>query len=359
MDGFAEIADPPSAKNKLTAAQFQSGPSIDPLTRLVTYDSAEWEKFIDEWVSHCLKSKYHKVLRTSGANDKGIDVAGFADTKLLQGIWDNYQCKHYGGPIAPGDAWPEIGKTLWYSFKGEYAPPRACFFVAPRGTGTTLTQLLANSVRLKARVKEEWVKNIQDVITDTQSVLLEGDFAAYVDAFDFSVFKPIAVREVVEQHRESPYFLARFGGALPPRPEPGAPPAEIDASESRYVAHLLDAYADHTKSPLSCASGLSGPLRSHFERQRVAFYHAESLRVFVRDKVEPGTFESLQEEIYQGVVDTCESTHADGFECVKAVTDTAQTLSLNAHPLGPSAFVQDRRGICHQLANEDRLKWTK
>ncbi|WP_341872369.1 ABC-three component system protein [Mesorhizobium metallidurans] len=32
---------------------------------------------------------------------------------------------------------------------------------------------------------------------------------------------------------------------------------------------------------------------------------------------------------------------------------------LDAHPLGGSALVKDKRGICHQLANEDRLKWTK
>jgi hypothetical protein len=45
-------------------------------------------------------------------------------------------------------------------------------------------------------------------------------------------------------------------------------------------------------------------LEGHFKRQREAFYHAESLRVFVRDKTEPVTFESLREQIYKGVVDT-------------------------------------------------------
>jgi hypothetical protein len=75
----------------LTAAQAQSGPPIAPLTRVMTYSPDEWEGFIDEWVSHCLKPDYVKVVRFSGANDRGIDVAEFADDDQLLGVWDNYQ----------------------------------------------------------------------------------------------------------------------------------------------------------------------------------------------------------------------------------------------------------------------------
>jgi hypothetical protein len=361
MKDFEEIETPAAPPTLQTAVQFLGGPPIEPLTRVMTYDSAEWEKLVDEWASHCLKAKYSKVLRFSGANDRGIDVAGFADDQLLLGVWDNYQCKHYAAGVTPGDAWPEMGKILWHSFNGHYAPPRAYFFVAPRSTGTTLTQLLANTPKLKAGLIAAWDKSARDAITSTQSVSLEGDFAKYVDAFDFSIFKTLSPRELLDQHRASPYFLQRFGGGLPVRPVPGAPPALIQEEESVYVGHLLTAYADHTKEPVGDLTALKKwkPLTDHFHRQRECFYHAESLRVFVRDKVEPGTYEGLQEEVYQGVVDLCESDHADGFECVKAVTEAAQNLPLDAHPLGPSTFIKDKRGICHQLANEDRLKWTK
>ena len=117
----------------------------------------------------------------------------------------------------------------------------------------------------------------------------------------------------IEQHKSTPYFVTRFGGGIPPRPKPDAPPQEIDARESGYVTKLLGAYTDHTKS-LSESEALKkwNKLEQQFKRQREAFYHAESLRVFVRDKVEPGTFESLQDEIYHGVVDTCDANHPDG-----------------------------------------------
>ena len=357
---FKEITAPETA-TLLTAAQMRYGPPIEPLTRIMSYDSDEWEKFIDEWVSFCLKKQYKQVVRLSGSNDKGIDIAGFADEKKLVGVWDNYQCKHYAAGLTPGDAWPEIGKILWHSFSGTYAAPRAYYFVAPRGTGTTLSQLLANIPLLKTRLVGAWATSAEKKITSTQAVKLQGEFAAYVDKFDFSIFKMITTREVVEQHRRSHYFIPRFGGGIPPRPTPFGPPEEIHISESGYVTKLLEAYADHTKEALPDIAGLRKwkPLNEHLNRQRECFYHAESLRVFVRDKVEPGTFEGLQEEIFQGVVDACDGDHADGYQRVKTVTALASSVSLESHPLGQSAFIKDRRGICHQLANEDRLKWTK
>ena len=112
------------------------------------------------------------------------------------GVWDNYQCKHYDHALHPTDAWPEIGKILWYSFKGHYKPPRDYFFVAPRGTGTTLSQLLANSTALKAELIKVWNKACRDTITNADSIPLSGHFAAYVDQFDFSIFKAKPVREI-------------------------------------------------------------------------------------------------------------------------------------------------------------------
>lgn len=357
---FAEVAPPSPSPTILSSTQIQNGPPIEPLVRIVTYDPGQWEAFVDEWVSS-LKTKYRKVLRYTGANDRGIDVAGFADKNYLRGVWDNYQCKHYRDAITPGTAWPEIGKMLWHSFRREFVPPRAYYFVAPRGTGTTLTQYLTNAPALKAALIEAWPKSVADKITSTQIVKLEGEFAEYVDAFDYSIFQPMSPREVIEQHRATPYFIARFGGGLPPRPTVAAPPSELADYESVYVARLLAAYADHTKADVPDLATLKAwrPLEDHFRRQRECFYHAEALRVFVRDKVEPGTFEGLQDEIYHGVADTADGDHADGFERVKAVTQAAQDVPLDAHPLGASALVKDKRGICHQLANEDRLKWTK
>lgn len=104
MDGvisdFAEVAAPSPSPTMLSATQVQSGPPIEPLVRVMTYDPGPWEAFVDEWVSS-LKTKYHKVLRYTGANDRGIDVAGFVDKNYLKGVWDNY-----------GDVPPDVEKGL-------------------------------------------------------------------------------------------------------------------------------------------------------------------------------------------------------------------------------------------------------
>ncbi|MEO1046377.1 MAG: ABC-three component system protein [Pseudomonadota bacterium] len=361
MDDFTEIDAPPATASLSSPAQLQAGPPIEPYKRLFLYSADDWEEFIDEWVSAVLKPDYAKVMRFSGANDRGIDIAAFTDESMLAGAWDNYQCKHYAAPLTPGTAWPEIGKILWHSFQGHYVPPRAYYFVAPKGVGTTLAQLLANTANLKTQLLEVWDKNVADKITSKQTIALTGEFAEYVETFDFSIFKSITPRELIEGHRQTPYFIPRFGGALPARPVPTAPPTAIKAHESKYVGHLLAAYADHTKKECADVAALNQwkPLKEHFKRQRESFYHAESLRIFVRDKVEPGTYEGLQQEVYDGIVDTVDADHPDGLARVKSATMTAQSISLDAHPLGQSALVKDRHGICHQLANEDRLKWTK
>lgn len=360
-DGFKDIDAPPTACSPTTADQAVAGPRIPPQQQILLYSAEQWEIFIQEWAHFCLKKKYIKVQRASGAGDRGIDIAGFADAKMLQGVWDNLQCKHYDHALRPSDAWPEIGKVLWYSFKKEYKAPRRYYFVAPRGAGTTLAGYLADSAKLKKLLIENWDKSCRKAITDKQEIVLNGDFLKYVQTFDFSIFEAKTALEIIEDHRKCPVHVARFGGGLPNRPDPVAPPDDIAPPESNYVGQLLRAYADHTKKPVPDIAALKSfaKLNDHFGRQRVAFYHAESLRVFARDSVPEGTFESLQDEIHSGVVDICEAEHPDGFIRVCAVTQEARKLSLASNPLISRAKLQDVEGICHQLANEDRLKWTK
>jgi len=361
-DGFTDIVPPAAASNAVTTDQVIHGPLIPPQQRILLYSPGEWEGFAEEWAHFCLKKHYVQVQRFSGAGDRGIDIAGFADAQKLLGVWDNYQCKRYlGHAVYPSEAWPEIGKILWYSFKKEYRAPRRYYFVAPHGVGTTLLGYLANAPKLKKALADNWDKHVRRAITETQEVPLEGDFLAYVEAFDFSIFDSRTALQLVEAHRGCPCHAVRFGGGLSTRPVAEKPPATIAPRESRYVAQLLGAYAGHKKQAVADVSVLKAwpTLDGHFGRQREAFYHAESLRVFARDSVPAGTFESLQDDVHSGVVDVCDADHADGYERVKQVTRAARELHLTSNALLTCAKPKDRDGICHQLANEDRLTWTK
>ena len=355
-----DIQKPPVPATPVTAAQVLNGPVMPPQQRLITYSPDEWEAFVEEWAYYCLTKDYQHVQRFSGSGDMGIDVAGFVDAKRLMGVWDNYQCKHYDHAIRPGDIWVEFGKVIWYSYCGEYTVPRRYYFVAPRGAGTSLSRLLANATKLRDELIANWDKHVKNAITATREVTLDAALRAYVDAFDFSIFGAKTALQLVDDHRTTPVHAARFGGGLPARPAAATPPALVAPAESRYVTQLLGAYTEHTGSlvpdPLAVPSG---KLRDHFHRQREAFYQAESLRVFARDSVPTGTFEALQQDIFDGVIDTHDATHADGYEKVCSVTKAAREVQITANALISCTKPKDRDGICHQLVNEDRLQWTR
>lgn len=358
-NGFSELR--PRLSPVASADTVLLGRRLSPQAQLLTYSPDEWEEFVEEWGHFCLKKQYAAVWRMTGANDRGIDIAGFTDAARLQGVWDTYQCKRYGQALGPATAWPEIGKILWHSFNGHYRPPRQYYFVAPRGVGTALQHLLADAGKLKAGLITAWDKSVRKAITETQEVLLEGDFLTYVECFDFSIFSYRTALELIADHRtHCPLFSARFGGGLPERPSASPPPEEIAEGEHRYVAQLLEAYADHRKELVAEPAALAAwhPLQAHFRRQREAFYRAEALRVFARDHVQEGTFEGLQDDICYGVADVHDGEHPDGYRRVCAVTQAARELQITENALIQRVRPPDRDGICHQLANEDRLTWT-
>ena len=166
---------------------------------------------------------------------------------------------------------------------------------------------------------------------------------------------------IIDDHHSTPYYAIRFGGGLPNRPAVLPPPAKPDAKESRYIEQLFEAYSDHSKIKIENLVGLGirQDLAEHFHRQREYFYHAEALRNFARDTVPTGTFEELQSEVHAGVVDTEAAAHQDGFVRLNAVTQVAGQLPLTSNALISVVKVQDKKGICHQLANDDRLRWRK
>lgn len=57
MENFERAIKDIPFDTDLSASSFEDGPQIDPLKLIFTYDSDEWETFVDEWV-HSVKDKY-------------------------------------------------------------------------------------------------------------------------------------------------------------------------------------------------------------------------------------------------------------------------------------------------------------
>ena len=350
------------APKSLTAApsheHVESGAPIPKSARIRTFSPDDWEAFVEEWATS-LDSSYQKVRRFGGSGDLGVDIAGFSTDEGFFGAWDNYQCKRYDHSLRPSDVWVEIGKIIYYSHIGEYQSPQRHYFVCSQGIGTSLEYLLNKPDQLKCKAQENWDKHCRHAITQNADLLLTEELEAFFNHFDFGIFASKSLVELIDGHAATGFHAVRFGGGLPPRPHPDAPPDTPATIESRYVRQLLDAYGDHLGTELSTADDLGqhNSFRNDFLRQRERFYHAESLRNFARDTVPKGTFDGLQEEILYGVVDVCEGSHADGFERMRKTVSQAATVAIASNPLASTTKVQDKQGMCHQLANEDRLEW--
>lgn len=332
-----------------------SGIPIPKPLRVATLSPGEWESFTQEWTTS-LENLYGRVARFGGSGDLGIDVVGFVGDTWDKG-WDNYQCKHYDHALCPSDIWIEIGKIIYYSYKNEYPVPRKYYFVASKDIGTSLQKLLANPEKLKEQTKANWEKHCQSEITKTTSIPLKDDLLVWFEAFNFFIFSTKSIVELIKGHANTPFHSVRFGGGLPPRPVVIPPPENHDVTESRYIQQLFDAYGDRLKKTVNKISDLPVYLNDDFLRQRERFYHAESLRNFARDTVPNGTFESLQEEIFHGVIDVCNDIHSDGLTRMQKTVAHSAQISTTSNPLLSVVKVQDRQGICHKLANEDRLIW--
>jgi hypothetical protein len=191
-------------------------------------------------VGHVRSSSYQKVRRFGGSGDLGVDIAGFVSDAGFKGFWDNFQCKHYGHPLRPSDAWVEIGKIIYYSYLGEYVPPRKHYFACSQGVGTSLEKLLNDHDKLKSETRANWEKHCKGGITEPGVVPLDGPLLEYFDAFDFKIFSSKLPLELIEGHSATGYHAVRFGGGLPLRPAVDAPPANPAPSESRYIRQLLN-----------------------------------------------------------------------------------------------------------------------
>lgn len=350
----------PPVRRVLRADQIQRGRQHTPEKLVTLVTNEEWELLVQDW-AESQTVKYHTVVRIGGAGDEGRDVLGYTAAPNTSPPWDNYQCKFYKDPLSPAVIWPELGKLCYYTFTNAYTVPRNYRFVAPKDIGTKLFKLLEKPERLKAGLIANWDGYCKTGITDTKQIPLEGGLKQYVENFDFKIVGYLPVRQIVEDLRGTPHFVEWFGGGLPDRPDVTPPPTTLDpVLETHYVRHLLNAYGDSLSSSFASPDDLPvGVHRRHFDRSREHFYCAESLRVFSRATVPDGTFEALQKDVYTGVIDVHDSDHKDGFECVKATVKAALNLQIDSNALISVLTPADRSGICHQLANADKLIWVK
>ncbi len=314
----------------------------------------EWELFTHEW-QQGLKG-YYQVKRLGGAGDHGRDVIGLCSALGCEGVWDNYQCKNYEGMLQPYRATIAAGKIIFHAFRKVFAPPRYCIFIAPRGPTTALRDMLLNPSKFRDEVIDNWDVRVAGNVVEKENHMLTGPLAAYVKQYEFSSFGYITIEEMLAAHRQTAFWAERFGGLLPP-PAPGNAPDDLMPHETVYVGKLLDVYAETSGASIIDVSDLDGHAewKDDLQKQRVRFYDAEAFMATYRDQTEPGTTESFSDQIADAIAPSL-MVRGTGLErLTKALTIAGVTTPASV--LSPQAKVGVKQGVCHQLANEDRVTW--
>ncbi len=357
-----KLQPPGASSDKLAAIDVLSNRPIPAIRQIELFSFAEWEELIEEWATTVGPNYgYVSVERWAGSGDMGVDVVAYKSNPPATSKWVAFQGKHYTSPLTPSEAYVELGKLCYYTYIGAYSVPDLYYFVSPRGVGTKLATLFKKPDQLRKLLIENWDTKCKAEITKTTQVALTGPFKVYVEHFNFGIFRTFSAAKLVEEHSKTQWHAARFQTGLPPRGPNIEPPAAINSPlETRYVQQLLDAYGDclgHVIGNVESLPSVSTQHADHLQRSREHFYSAESLRNFSRDTLPDGEFERLQNEVCDGVIDKSLEVFPNGFQRLIATILFARQLQLTSHPLIHRLESNDRAGICHQLANNDRLRW--
>lgn len=339
------------------------GPQLKPKQYISFYSPEDWEDFIVEWalvLGQGQERTYYQVQRPGGSNDRGLDVVGLLTPEGVDGVWDCFQCKHYGQALMPSDAYPEMLKIMHGVVDNAYTFPRRYRFLAPRGCGPTLTRLLMSPVALKDGFLQ-WLDTAACPLNNLSSSTQESIRALALRA-DYKVFKAEDIEDVLTVHRRSPYHVNRFGTPLSRTSQRVVPPQAVDMErESNYLRKLVEIYNEREGTTRSTAAEFAtdtfcGP---HLTRQREAFFSAEDLRLVAREQVPEEVFSSLQADVYDGVVEVEQMDHSSGMQKLHEILNTAISVQLGSNPLIQITRPRDLKGICHQLANDDKLNWIR
>lgn len=361
---IAEISCPSINNISSKKVKFLSK-SISPIKILGLFGSEEYEELIKIWCYYYLKKKnnYEKIAHLGGSGDKGRDIAAYYNYKEWQ--WDNFQCKHYENALNPSTTLTEIGKLCYNCYSKELKnPPKQYFFVSPKGVSTQTHDLLASPEKIKLELLSKWDNLCKNKITSKNSINLDKELTDYINAFNFSIFTYIEPTEFLEQFKETPYYTEKFGELSKPRNLEIYTPEEIQQDELTYIKKILDAYAEYLKTSNTGKEILNKDpsLKADFERQRICFFTADSLKQFSRDIYPPEQdyFGLLKQEMYDGIIETISEDAENGLVRLRKVLNRATELQITNNPLIEEAKINDKKGICHHLANErDDVKWVK
>lgn len=356
MTDELEIKSPVTTNDIHTALDVSQGEPIPKLKRLEIFDEDTWEDITLE-LAYYWKKQYQKVVRCGGGGDLGRDVVAYTPN----GDWENFQCKYYAKPLTLDEAIREVGKLIYYSYKGEYSLPNKYYFVSPKGVTTQLLNHLMDSQKLKEALIQRWDKQCRTKITAKHKIELDKDFLSYIDnSINFNIFDHIPPLEIIELHSQTPYHAVRFGASTRKRPKPVTPPQTLETSELLYTSELFLAFSEAENDEVNNVNLEAFPEYEHeYHSARRNYYSADGLEKFSRDWLPKDCYRELLDECYETISPIVMSNHENGYARYLKVSAQAAVTNFSSHPLHHYIKIQDKKGLCHHLVNEKKVKWIK
>lgn len=148
-----------------------------------------------------------------------------------------------------------------------------------------------------------------------------------------------------------------------PLPRPPVP-SDIAPQEMPYVDALMRVYREIEGT---CSIGPSNidsypNHQKHFKRQRTDYYAAEALRRGLRDAYDESDddqFRALEDEVYDGVIDTYECEYGSGMDRLRhTLKQSVQISADKCFATRDTSWIgnSEKKGMCHILVNDERIR---
>jgi hypothetical protein len=152
-----------------------------------------------------------------------------------------------------------------------------------------------------------------------------------------------------------------------PRPAELPIPRDATTEEKGYINELYNAYGDAEGVSVFNKEDLPNfpEYQEDLSDRRIDFYAAETIRRGIMELGRGGLsnqFDVLKGETYDCVKDTERSAYPNGYERMLAVMGQAVMVPLRDYLLCESPYWisgKIKKGVCHQLVNDGKLKWVK
>lgn len=152
-----------------------------------------------------------------------------------------------------------------------------------------------------------------------------------------------------------------------PKPVAIEVPEKIDLTEMVYVSAILEAFSEDAGVEVITQGELLSKLeyakyKTKLDRYRTDYYRAEGIKESLKDtnlEAEEGLFQKLEDETFDSIIDKVEDDYGTSYQRMNNVLEHVTTVELSSLIAKVPGLVQSsqKKGLCHILVNEERIRW--